>query len=263
MTIEINGAAATPDELEQLGWNNYGSFTSLQLRSGAVRGLALHLKRLRDNSLELFGAAPDLVEVQEWMRRAASGHQDCSVRTTMVCLDPTAITSGSSVVPDVVVQVAPPRESSTAPLQVRTVTYERETPWIKHRATHGLIREIRAAQQQGYDDALFVDRRGHLSEGSTWNLCVHDGSAWVWPEALVLNGITQQVIQQAMTDAGIAFTTRPLSAGAFPEVAAAFALNATSPHRPVIAIDGQQLATDPAAAAELAALWASVSPETL
>lgn len=263
MTVQLNGAPANPQDLEQLTATDFGCFTSMQVRAGSVRGLGRHLQRLHDNSLELFGAAPDAHALQQQIGQAAGGRPDCSVRAMLVCLDPTALLSGSIVVPDVVVQVGPPRESSTAPLRVRTVAYERETPWIKHRATHGLIREIRAAHMQGYDDALFVDRTGNLSEGSTWNLCVHDGRSWVWPEAMVLNGITQQLIQQAMGDAGIAFTTRPVSASDAPELTAAFAMNATSPYRPVVAIDGHELRTDPVRAEEIARIWDSVAPEAL
>ena len=69
---------------------------------------------------------------------------------------------------------------------------------LKLLATYGLLRHVREARVAGYDDALFVDRAGMLSEGSTWNLCMYDGEQWLWPDANVLTGITMLLLRRAM-----------------------------------------------------------------
>jgi branched-subunit amino acid aminotransferase/4-amino-4-deoxychorismate lyase len=263
VTVTINGVAAQADALDRLVANNYGCFTSMQVREASVPGLGLHLRRLRDNSEELFAAAPDPHALQDWMRQAVAGQPDCSLRTSLLCLDLAPVLSGRPVVPDVVVQVDLPRESSTEALRVRTVAYQRETPWIKHRATHGLTREVRAARRAGYDDALLTDQHGFLTEGSFWNLCVHDGRSWVFPEAAVLDGVTQQLIQGAMTQAGTSFRTRPVHPREAGELTAAFAMNSTSAHLPVVAIDGTEVRSDPDRVDELTRIWGSITAEAL
>ena len=51
---QINGVAATSDALAALAFAGHAHFTAMQVRDGHVRGLDLHLARLRDASA-LFG----------------------------------------------------------------------------------------------------------------------------------------------------------------------------------------------------------------
>ena len=64
---------------------------------------------------------------------------------------------------------------------MRSVAWQREMPQIKHVGTFGLFAERRAAMADGFDDVLFVTADGEVSEGSTWNLAVHDGERLLWP----------------------------------------------------------------------------------
>ena len=63
LILLVNGEVAAQDDLLHLALVNYGAFTSMQAVEGAggwgVRGLDLHMARLRDAGLELFGQAPD------------------------------------------------------------------------------------------------------------------------------------------------------------------------------------------------------------
>lgn len=258
--VEINGHPAGLDDLALLTGHNYGAYTFLQVRDGRARGWSLHVQRLRADADELFGLAPDERQLADWVRRAVAGRASCSVRVTTVCLDTSALTSGTAVQPDVLVEVSPPREPGPGGLRVRTVGYERETPWVKHRATHGLVRQLREARRAGYDDALLVDRTGHLTEGSTWNLAVHDGAGWVWPEGPQLPGVTMRLVQQQLTAGGTAWTQRPVH----PEepLLAAVAMNATG-LRAITAVDGRAVPESTELAAHLARAWAAVPFEEL
>ncbi|MGY5137778.1 branched-chain amino acid aminotransferase, partial [Streptomyces nigrescens] len=51
--VQRNGVAATAEELAPLAFAGYAHFTALQVRDGRVRGLDLHLERLRSASLEM------------------------------------------------------------------------------------------------------------------------------------------------------------------------------------------------------------------
>ncbi|WP_207939157.1 hypothetical protein [Actinomadura darangshiensis] len=46
MLIEVDGRPATAEALAHPAIVNYGHFTAMQVRSGRVRGLAAHLRRL-------------------------------------------------------------------------------------------------------------------------------------------------------------------------------------------------------------------------
>ncbi|KAG1528607.1 hypothetical protein G6F50_018228 [Rhizopus delemar] len=41
---------------------------------------------------------------------------------------------------------------------------------------------------EGFDDALLVGSDDCISEGTTWNLAVHDGPQLLWPRAPALRG---------------------------------------------------------------------------
>jgi branched-subunit amino acid aminotransferase/4-amino-4-deoxychorismate lyase len=140
------------------------------------------------------------------------------------------------VEPEILVTVAAPAEAQHDPFRVLPVHYERETPHIKHLATYGLLRHVREARVAGYDDALFVDGAGMLSEGSTWNLCMYDGEQWLWPDANVLTGITMLLLRRAMQEEGVITGSRPIRASDLTGFTAAFATNSVSAARPLAAI---------------------------
>jgi branched-subunit amino acid aminotransferase/4-amino-4-deoxychorismate lyase len=146
---------------------------------------------------------------------------------------------------------------------VRTTRYSRETPHVKHRGTHGLARETRTARLGGFDDALLVGPDGNVTEGTTWNLLLHDGHSWVWPTAPMLPGVTARLVRSAMEKSGAAHRTEPVDARDVPAFAAAFALNASVPGRAITAVDGHWITGHPQATAELQQLWDSVIPEPL
>lgn len=261
--VEVDGVPATADDLAYLAFHNHGHYTFMQVRNGAVRGLGLHLSRLRDNAVEVFGIAPPEGRLRELLRSAVGDRRDCSVRVVLAHRDLAGVMSGAALMPEVFVSVAPPRESSTDPLRVRTVSYQRETPQVKHRATHGLQRQTREARQAGFDDALFVGPDGGLTEGTTWNVLFHDGTQWVWPEGPSLLGVTMQLVRAAMADRGAPAISRRVTVADLPAMRAAFALNATSPDRPISEIDGNTLSEAGQVGAELRALWSSREAEPL
>ena len=55
----LNGKLATVENLRALALSNYGHFTSMQVRNGAVQGRELHVRRLEDATQALFGTSLD------------------------------------------------------------------------------------------------------------------------------------------------------------------------------------------------------------
>lgn len=237
MTVTCNGVAAGADDLLP-ALVNYGHFTSLQVRGHAVQGMDLHLVRLSQATRELFGSVLDTAQVRAWMAQALqqAGQADASLRVTVFSRhfnfrDPLAV-----VPVDVLVAVSAP-VALTAPRRVRSVVFQREMPQIKHVGTFGLFAQRRAAMADGFDDALFVTADGQLSEGSTWNLAVHDGERLIWPQAPALRGTAEALLQQYWPGPQV---IRPMALAGLADVKAAVACNASGLWA-LDAIDGRSL----------------------
>ena len=263
MDILIDGHPATPDDLTHQALVNYGAYTSFRVENDAVRGLDLHLARLNQAAVELFGESPGETEFRRLMALAVAGYDACWLRISLFSPEighrnPSFF--GRLKVMTVVSPAPPPLASS---VRVTAVPYEREAPHLKHLATFGLIRARRAARAAGFDDALFVDRQGRVSEGTLWNIGFVQGDRIVWPQAPMLAGVTQAVIQRGMAEAGLTSETRPVSISEIGAFDAAFLCNSATPVCPITAIDGVAFANDPALLAQIEAAWSAQPPQPI
>ncbi|SBV36426.1 Aminodeoxychorismate lyase [uncultured Stenotrophomonas sp.] len=179
---------------------NYGHFTSLQVRGGAVQGWALHFRRLQQGTHELFGAALDEVVLLEWLQQALAQHGagDASLRITVFSRDFDFRQPLRAVPVDVLVSAGAPAAVPATAQAVLPVCCQREMPHLKHAGTFPLFHHRRMAMQQGFGDALFVDAAGRVSEGSTWNIAFLDGRGVVWPQAAALRGTTEQLLMAGL-----------------------------------------------------------------
>jgi 4-amino-4-deoxychorismate lyase len=222
--FQLNGREPTPDELHRMAIGNYGHFTSMQVRDGRVRGMALHLARLDDGNAMFFGRRGDVedeLRLRGWIRQALGAVADASVRVTVTELG--VLVSVGDPVPD------DPRP----PLRVRTDGYERPWPAQKHAATMGLRYALRAAAAAGYDDVLFIGRDGRVREGSVWNVAFWDGAQVVFPDAAMLKGVTMVLLQIALSMTGIPWRLRPVRVSELPDLLAAAAINSQCPAQPI------------------------------
>ena len=196
MSVYCNGHRASADDLAG-ALVNYGHFTSLQVRGGAVQGLDLHLRRLRQGTEELFGSTLDGTQVQAWMQAALQAEDvvDASLRVTVFSRAFDFRRPLQPVPVDVLVAVAPPASAPASPRRVCSVRYQRELPHLKHVGTFALFQHRRQALQAGFDDALFVDAQGRVSEGTTWNVAFGRGGDLVWPQAPALRGTQERLLQ--------------------------------------------------------------------
>jgi len=166
-----------------------GHFTAMQVRGRAVRGLELHLRRLRSANDELFGVALDEDRVRALVRHALGDTGDASVRVYVRRLR-------GSTDPETVVTVRPPG-GIDSPQRLRAVDYVRPTAHLKHLTTEqGRYREI--ARKAGFDDALLTDGLDAIAEAAIANIGFLDGVAVVWPNAPILRGITMQLLETVL-----------------------------------------------------------------
>ncbi|WKX73967.1 aminotransferase class IV family protein [Streptomyces sp. XD-27] len=202
--VQRNGRAATAEELAPLAFAGYAHFTAMQVRGGRVRGLDLHLERLRCASVELFGRAIPDDRVRSFLRAALeAGPDDVSLTATVYSSAGEFTAAGADAEPEVLVRTGPAASGPEGPLALAAVEYERVLPAVKHVGEVAKTYFLRQAAGQGFDDAAFVDRRGRLSEGSIWNLAFWDGAAVVWPVAEMLGGVTMGIVRRQLDRLGV------------------------------------------------------------
>ena len=257
LKAEIDGAPATAEMLLRPAVHNYGHMTSMQVRNGHVRGLSLHVERLRAASRELFGRP--LEGVTEHLRTALEGTPDAvSVRINVFSDGE----PGGPADSHVLITVGPPApDEPEEPLRVCSARYDRDLPHLKHVGTLGLIHQRRLAFEAGFDDVLFVDGRDCVSEGSIWNVGFFDGERIVWPEAPMLSGITEQLLRIGFARAGVPTEVRPVRLDALGGMRAAFAANSICPAQPIRSVDDVVFAGDDRLPGLLARAWDAVPPE--
>ncbi|MEO7062776.1 MAG: aminotransferase class IV family protein [Dokdonella sp.] len=243
--IELNGAPAGVDELRAIALVNYGHFTSMQVHEGGVRGLDLQLRRLDHATRELFGCPLDVEQTRRWMRGAVLGSGPAlSLRVNVFSrvLDRDRLDAAAA--PDVLVTTGAARSIKPLALRVRSVHYERELPHIKHVGTFGLFHQKRLAQLHGFDDALFVDVAGAISEGAIWNVGFFDGERFVWPDAPALDGVSMQLLKRGMLARGIESVTRRIGIADIGALRSAFFTNSSSTAVPIASIDSTRFVVD-------------------
>ncbi|MEW1653901.1 aminotransferase class IV family protein [Streptomyces sp. NPDC093707] len=233
---ELDGEPVEPAQLQSLALTNYGHFTTMRVDDGRVRGLALHMDRLRRDCRMLFDADLDLERVRELARRAVPASGSAVVRVTV--FDPHLDLGHPSTAddPHVLVTSRPAGALPLPPLRVRSTPYVREVPSVKSVGLFAGLHHRRQAQLGGFDDALFVDRDGVVSEGGTWNVGFFDGARVIWPAADCLVGVTMELLKGAH-----GHETRPVRLTELPRMRAAFATNAAIGVRAIKAIDGIEL----------------------
>lgn len=227
---QIDGRPATAMDLSPLAFAGFAHFTAMQVRDGCVRGLDLHLARLKSASNSLFGQAMPDDEVQTHLRAAvAEGPAELSLMATMFSRSGEFTPQGSASDPSVLVRTAPAFNGPTGPLRLSVVAHERPLASIKHVGETPKTHYLRRAVEDGFDDAAFLDRNGRLSEATIWNLVFWDGDAVIWPEATVLVGVTMGIVRRQLDALGVPQHQAPVTPRDLTRLKGAAVMNSWSP----------------------------------
>ncbi|MFJ8233975.1 aminotransferase class IV family protein [Streptomyces sp. NPDC094448] len=234
----LNGRPATAGELAPLAFAGHAHFTAIQVRDGRIRGLDLHLDRLRSASEELYGRALPDDRIRELLRTAlAGGPADLSLTATVCSREGEFTPADPGAELDVLVSTGPPANGPAGPLSLATVPYERPLPGIKHVGEIAKTYYPRRVARLGFDDAAFLDGRGRFSEASIWNLVFWDGASVVWPVADVLRGTMLGTVRRQLDRLGVPQTDREVTPADLPSLAGAAVMNSWTPAVPVHRID--------------------------
>lgn len=257
--MELNGGSVTPDQIKTLALTNYGHFTSMLVEEFQVRGLSLHLQRLARDCQHLFNVDLDTDRVRDFIRHIL----DTSPKRTIIratVYDPSLDlgTIGLSADPHVLVTSRPAANGPTPPLHLQATAYQRELPTVKHVGLFGALHRRRSAQRDGFDDALFLNSNGNISEIATSNVgFIRDGQI-IWPRAEYLPGITMTLLHRALDEA---VATEPLMLSDMPGMEAAFATNAATGIRPIVSVDDTRWPSEHKILTELHELYADIPRE--
>ncbi len=217
VSLWLDGRALGDREVEALAPVGYGHFTAMQVRRGAVRGLAEHLRRVDAAHHELFDHGLDLPPARARWAAAARERPDSYLRATYYDT-PDGRTHELIVIR---VPVAP----SSVPQRFQTVRHVRPFAHLKHVGTFAQIAYGRQAERNGYDDAVLVTDDGEIAETTIANIGFLRGSVVVWPTAPALHGIGQQLLESALPAAGIAVEHQPVRLDDVTRFDGAFAVN--------------------------------------
>lgn len=229
---------AYPHDTRALATNNFGHFTSFQVRGKCVRGLDIHFDRLRKAQSEVFGTSIDEIRVRDAIHAAldAEGLVDASVRVTCYEENFDFARPLDARGQDILVTVSPARISPNTPVRLKSVPFIRQNPEIKHCGMFSQFMARREAQLQGYDDAIFVDPAMNVSEGPTWSFVCFDGDTLFWPITRALDSVTAQLISTSEVMDGKKQEFGTLSLPELGAYLSAFAIN-SSGIRPIASID--------------------------
>ncbi|MDT0304306.1 aminotransferase class IV family protein [Streptomonospora wellingtoniae] len=245
MTVSIthlNGKPATAGDLAPLAFAGYAHFTSMQVRGSAVKGLDLHLERLRAASEELFGDALPRDRVRGLLRAALdTAPPDVSLACFLTSRPGFAPAGGPGAI-DVLIKVTDSAQPPAGPLALDAVLHERHLPHLKHVGEIAKTYYLRQAKARGFDDAAFHDRSGRFSEATIWNLAFWDGESLIWPRARVLAGVTMQILTRRLHALGVPQQTREIRGSELAGELSAVVMNSWTPAVPVSRLGGYRLA---------------------
>lgn len=234
--ILVDGLPPTEADLHYLAMVNYGAYTSFKVEDGGVRGLDLHLTRLAANAIELFGEGLEQDHLRRLIRADLGERANAWMRISLFSPLIWARLPSERVRPKVMTVVSPPPPPLANSVRAQVQTYVRDAAHIKHTATFPLIFARRLAQDAGFDDTLFADADGLISEGSLWNIGFLSGDHVVWPQAPMLPGVTQALISRGLSKVGLTNSTEPVHVHDLSRFDGAFLCNSATPACVVTAI---------------------------
>lgn len=254
----IDGLAPTEDDLHYLAVVTYGAYTAFRIEDGGVRGLDLHLARLDASAVALFGEAVTGDRLRDLIRTAVADRREAWLRVSLFSPEIWPRTPSARIRPRVMTVVSPPPPPLATRVRLQLQTYGREQAHLKHTATLGSIHARRLAREAGFDDALFADATGLISEGPSWNIGFLAGDTVVWPQAPMLAGVAQSLIHETLAGVGLSGVTEPVFASDLARFDGAFFCNSATPACAVTGI-GERRFTPDDRLARIEAAWSAAA----
>ncbi len=229
------------------GVPDYGHFTTVRVEPDGVRGWSLHEKRLVDDSRAMFDTEVDLAAVCVALTTALEVTARPVTARIAVTAEDFDLTrpGGTRFRVDVNCRASPAAASDAlGPVALLPLLHRRALSEVKHLSNAPEFVQRRRAQGAGFDDAVFVDADGLLSEGPTSALAFMSGAALVLPEAPALPSVTLRLLAEAAPSVGVDVVREEVRLGGLDRFDACFDVSAAMGLRRVSSIGDIEFRVD-------------------
>ena len=175
------------------------SLVETLLWQGGYPLIELHLDRLED-SARYFGFPCERGEVKDVLERYARAYADRRPRKVRVQLDSDG---GVHIASEVL--AASGGEAKPGRVRISRRRTDARNPLLFHKTTHRPLyaEAFRAAALTGYDDVLFLNCEGEVTEGAISNIFIEKDGRWLTPpvECGLLGGVYRRHMLETRADA--------------------------------------------------------------
>ena len=240
----------------------YGLFETMRAYNGRIFRLDAHLTRLRC-SAESIGLTHSILTTDEGKQSLkaacvatleANELKDARIRLTVsagegdmtpdagTCSNPTILITARSLVP------LPPEKYETGfRAAVSFLRRNSQSPLSRLKSTSYMesILARTTAKAAGYDEAIFLNERGYLAEGSTTNIFLVSHGELITPcfESGVLPGITRDAVLEIARTSHIKATERWVQLNELVEAKESFLTNSILELMPLVSVEGRTVGT--------------------
>ncbi|RJX18038.1 MAG: branched-chain amino acid aminotransferase [Ammonifex sp.] len=223
MKVYVNGAFVEEEQARISAFDagflvGHGAFETMRSYSGRIFRLEAHLRRLNQACAALkIPFTGEVTTVSGLVGRLLqlNSLEEARVRLTVT---PGAAVSTAGALPTVVITaaavtgIATPGNGWRALLHGGAVS---SRDYLRRYKTTSYLEKVlarRDARDRGFDEALFLNEMGHVTEGSATNIfCVRNGTIYTPPPSEgLLPGITRDVIAEIAYRDGIPFCEQAL-----------------------------------------------------
>ncbi|WP_376795263.1 aminotransferase class IV [Thermogemmatispora sp.] len=220
----------------------YSVFESLRTYDRRPFRLDDHLDRLYHSAELIDLAIPYTREeiravLEETIRRNAFRHASLRILVTGGTSEDGILPSGKPLLA-VLITPLPERdlEAFRRGLRLITCRLQREAPEAKTTSYIAAVQALKEAARRGAADALFVNERGQVLEGTRSNFFVFRGDTLVTPREGILPGVTRTVVLELARER-FAIEERPIALSELSSVDEAFLTASSKEIMPVVQID--------------------------
>ena len=230
MKVIFNGELVDVETVpaSQSGWlTGAGVFETIKTVGNAPYALGLHLSRAQGAAEFLKITMPSLAQIKESL----------SVLFASRVFENGMLRISFSNSGDWLAAHMPYVDSQEA-LNLRVHPQRLEGNMYKQFPYDARLEIMELAKAAGFDDAITVNAKGHICEGSVTNLIVRIGDQWITPpvEDELLPGIMRQIILDNQLAQAESIPVDQIS-----QISSAFLISSLRIAQPVCAIEGRQL----------------------
>ena len=230
MKVIFNGELIAVEKVpaSHSGWlDGVGIFETIKTVNNAAYALGLHLSRAQGATEFLNITMPSLTQIKESISEllVSRAFENGMLRISFS-------NNGDWLA------VHMPYVDSQEALNLRIHPQRIEGNMCKQFPYNGRLEIMEQAKAAGFDDAITVNAKGHICEGSVTNLIVRIGDQWFTPpvEDQLLPGIMRQIILENQLVQAESIPVDQIS-----QISSAFFVSSLRIAQPISAIEGRQL----------------------